>query len=148
MKQTIQELGTEHHAVIEPGGRPGITPRDTGTGSASPMRRINSVVGFVTVSFDFFNEGGTNNLLPGRPTTKAVGFDNPENAGCFIVLNRFESAFVTDGRVHLTARPLGDIKVSLGLVDNKTASCTVRLTDDNADDPVVVTVTGFVILFR
>jgi hypothetical protein len=50
--------------VIHPAGQ--AAPFDTGTEAIGPILLISAVVGVSGFSFDFFNEGGTNNLLPGR----------------------------------------------------------------------------------
>jgi hypothetical protein len=95
--------------VIHPAGR--AVPFDTGTGAVGPVLPISAIVGVSGFSFDFFNEGGTNNLLPGRPTTQTASFQPPSGAGAFVCLSTVLGAFVTDGGANLTERPLGEFEV-------------------------------------
>jgi hypothetical protein len=125
-----------------------IVPRDIETGGVQPPIIVNAIVGFSPFAFDFFNEGGRNNLLPGRPTTQTASFQGPSGAGAFVVLRSFLGAFVTDGGVNLTERPLGEFDVSVGFANNTTLSCTIRLSDSNGDDPIKVSVRGFIVFFR
>jgi hypothetical protein len=143
-RQTLPPL----HPVIPPAGGAPLVPLDTSSGSAAPTIPVASVVGVVPFSFDFFNEGGRGNLLPGRPTTRDLTFANPTGAGCFLALTTINGAFVTDGRANLTARPLGEFEVSIGLASSTVVRCRVRLSDDNGDDPVIVQAAGVVVLFR
>jgi hypothetical protein len=53
---------------------------------------------------------------------------------------------VTDGGVNVTERPFGQFLVDVGITGN-TISCTIVLTDSNADDPVVVFVRGVIVFF-
>jgi hypothetical protein len=145
MSETFQRL-PDVQAFIHPAGR--LVPFDTGTGAVSPVTPVSSIVGFSTFAFDFFNEGGTGNLLPGRPTTQTASFQPPAGAGALVCLRSFFGAFVTDGGVHLTERPLGEFEVSVGFTGPTTLSCTIRLTDSNSDDPVKVSVQGLIVFFR
>ena len=136
----------EERGVIQPAGH--FVPFDTATGAIGPVTPVSAIVGFSEFAFDFFNEGGTNNLLPGRPTTQTASFQPPARAGAFVLLRSFLCDFVTDGGVHLTERPLGEFEVSVGFTGPTTLSCTIRLTDSNSDDPVKVSVRGLIVFFR
>jgi hypothetical protein len=148
MKQATFDVGTEHLGLFHPDSHLVPKPTDTGTSSAGPLIPVTSIVGFVPVFFDFFNEGGPNNLLPGRVTTQTVTIPNPGGSPFFVMLRGVHGAFVTDGRAHLTARPLGSIGALLSVPGVNTVACTIRLSDDNADDPVIVQVWGWAVLFR
>jgi hypothetical protein len=140
------QKASEVRQVIHPAEQ--AVPFDTGTGAVGPMLPISAVVGVSGFSFDFFNEGGPNNLLPGRPTTQTASFTPPRGAGAFVCLSTVLGAFVTDGGVHLTERPLGEFEISVGFAGPTTLSCTIRLTDSNSDDPVKVSVRGLIVFFR
>src|SRR5436853_3898449 len=99
---------TDAPGVIHPAGQ--VVPFDISTGAVQPAVLINAIVGFSEFAFDFFNEGGTNNLLPGRPTTQEAAFQPPDGAGALVFLRTFLGAFVTDGGVNLTERPLGEFE--------------------------------------
>jgi len=145
MVETFQNIGDER-GVVHPAGH--LVPFDAATGAVGPVTSVSAIVGFSQFSFVFFNEGGSNNLLPGRPTTQTASFQPPARAGAFVVLRSFLGAFVTDGGVDLTERPLGEFELSVGFAGPTTLSCTIRLTDSNSDDPVKVTVRGFILFFR
>ena len=145
MTETFQKI-PDVRQVIHPAGQ--VVAFDTGTGAVGPVIPISAVVGVSGFSFDFFNEGGNNNLLPGRPTTQTASFTPPTGAGAFACLSTFLGAFVTDGGAHLTERPLGEFEVSVGFAGPRTLSCTIRLTDSNSDDPVKVSVRGLIVFFR
>ncbi len=130
-----------------------------GTGAITPVFPIAAVVGISAFSFDFFNEGGPDNLLPGRPTTQTASFTPPGGTGeppggggqggvgAFVCLNAFQGSFVTGG-VHLTEQPLGEFEVSVEFSSSTSLSWTIRLTDSNSDDPVKVSVRGLIVFFR
>ena len=145
MTEMFQKIA-DGRGVIHPAGR--VVPFDTGTGAVGPVLPITAVVGVSEFAFDFFNEGGTNNLLPGRPTTQTASFQPPAGAEAFVCLRTFLGAFVTNGGANLTERPLGEFEVSVGFAGPSTLSCTIRLTDSNSDDPVKVSVRGLIVFFR
>ena len=145
MAETLHKIA-DVRGVIHPAGQ--VVAFDTGTGAVGPVLPIAAVVGVSEFAFDFFNEGGTNNLLPGRPTTQTASFQPPARAGAFVFLRSFLGEFVTDGGTHLTERPLGEFEVSVGFTGPTTLSCTIRLTDSNSDDPVKVSVRGLTVFFR
>jgi hypothetical protein len=142
--ESMQGLQGFYH----PEGQPAMTLMDRARSSAGPLTPVTSIVGFVPVFFDFFNEGGTGNLLPGRPTSQTVTIPNPGGNPFFVMLRGFNGAFVTDGGVNLTARPLGEFEVNLFVPAVNTVGCRVMLSDDNGDDPVRIQVWGWAILFR
>jgi hypothetical protein len=145
MTEKFQKM-SDVRQIIHPAGQ--VVTFDTGAGAVGPVIPITSVVGVSGFSFDFFNEGGTNNLLPGRPTTQTASFRPPAGAGAFVCLSTFLGAFVTNGGANLTERPLGEFEVSVGFAGPSTLSCTIRLTDSNSDDPVKVSVRGLIVFFR
>jgi hypothetical protein len=124
-----------------------VIPFDQETGAVGPLLPIRSIIGVSEFAFNFFNEGGTNNLKPGRPTTQTASY-NAGGAPGFIVLRSFLGEFVTDGGAHLTERPLGEFEVDVFFSGPGQISCTIRLTDSNADDPVKVQVRGLIVFFR
>ena len=145
MAEMFQNI-SDGQGVIHPAGH--LVPFDMGTGAVGPVTPVSAIVGFSAFAFDFFNEGGSNNLLPGRPTTQTASFQPPARAGAFVCLRSFLGAFVTDGGADLTERPLGEFEVSVGFTGPTTLSCTIRLTDSNSDDPVKVSVRGLIVFFR
>jgi hypothetical protein len=145
MSQKFQNI-TDVPQLIHPAGQ--VVPFDTGTGAVGSVLPITAIVGVSTFAFDFFNEGGPNNLKPGRPTTQTASFTPPAGAGAFVCLTSFQSAFVTNGGANLTERPLGECEVGVGFAGPTTLSCTIRLTDSNSDDPVKVSVRGLIVFFR
>jgi hypothetical protein len=114
-----------------------------------PVSPVNAILGVSNFAFDFFNEGGTNNLKPGRPTTRTASLHPPAGTtNGFICLRSFTGAFVTNGGANLTERPLGEFQVDVGFAANNMLSCTVTLSDSNSDDPVKVSVRGAIVYFR
>ncbi len=111
------------------------------------MFPISAVIGIVPFSFDFNEPGGRNNLLPGRPLEQTRRFTRPPRSGFFTVLSSFSGAFVHPGGTTLTERPLGQFHVSLGVGSTgDTIICRVRLTDENMDDAVRISVRGALVL--
>jgi hypothetical protein len=108
------------------------------------MSSILSVQGFF---FDFFEPGGPDHLLPGRPLEQTTTVNRPQGSGFLVCLNMINGAFVTDGGANLTERPLGQFNVVVGLRDPNIIVCHVRLTDENSDDPIRIQVRGAVIFF-
>jgi hypothetical protein len=143
-------------AELSPDHKPGIFhpdsslihPFDIETSSAGPFVPVTRIVGFVSVFFNFFNQGGRNNLLPGRSTTQTVTVPNPAGDPFFVFLRGINAAFVTDGGRNLTERPLGEIDAVLSVPGVNTVACTIRLTDENSDDPIRVQVSGWAVMFR
>jgi hypothetical protein len=88
--------------------------------------------------------------LSWRPRNQAAGAASYNAGGApgFIVLRSFLGEFVTDGGAHLTERPLGEFEVDVFFSGPGQISCTIRLTDSNADDPVKVQVRGLIVFFR
>lgn len=131
------------------GAADGIKPLDAGGGAVGNVSQVNGIVGIAPFSFSFFNGGGTDNLLPGRPTTATAPFTFPNGAtGAFICLTSMMGAFVTNGGANLTERALGEMQFDVGFGANNTVSCTVQLSDSNGDDPVKMSVTGLVVFLR
>ena len=125
-----------------------IHPFDIERSSAGPFIPVTSIVGFVSVFFDFFNQGGPNNLVPGRQTTQTVTVPNPGGDPFFVFLRGISAAFVTDGGNNLTQRPLGKIEAFLTVPGVNTVACTIMLSDENSDDPIRVQVSGWAVMFR
>jgi hypothetical protein len=146
MAESFQKV-PDVRQVIPPAGHV-VRPGDIETGAIGPVISIAAVVGVSAFSFNFFNEGGTDNLLPGRPTNQTASFTPPRGAGAFVCLSTVIGAFVTNGGANLTERPLGEFEVSVGFSGPTSLSCTIRLTDSNSDDPVKVIVRGLIVFFR
>jgi hypothetical protein len=104
------------------------------------------IVGFFPHTFEFFEPGGPDHLLPGRPLEQSATFTRPPGSGFFVTLQGFHCAFVHPDQT-LTQRPLGLIRVSVGVVSPNTLVCRVRLTDENMDDAIRITVWAFVTFF-
>jgi hypothetical protein len=117
------QKASEVRQVIHPAGQ--AAPFDTGIGGVGPILPITAVVGVSGFSLDFFNEGGSDNLLPGRPTTQTASFTPPRGAGAFVCLSTILGAFVTNGGANLTERPLGEFEVSVGFAGPTTLSCAI-----------------------
>jgi len=121
---------------------------DIERGSVGRFTPVQSITGFVSVFFDFFNEGGTNNLIPGRPTTQTLTIPNPGNDGFFVTLRGVNAAFVTEAGGALTQRPLGEVKAWLSVPGVNQVACKIMLSDENGDDAIRVQVSGWAIMFR
>src|SRR5512135_1087634 len=99
MSEKIQPPG-DRLASFKPSGL--IKPLDQETGSVDPVTPVNAILGISNFVFDFFNEGGTNNLKPGRPTTQTASLSPPAGTTYgFICLRKIAGQFVTDGGTHL-----------------------------------------------
>jgi hypothetical protein len=142
----IPEVASLGRGIDHPDA-PHVTPFDTASGVVGPLIPIRAIIGVSEFAFDFFNEGGTNNLKPGRPTSQTASY-NAGGAPGFIVLRSFNGIFVTDGGTHLTERPLGEFEVDVFFSGPGQITCKIRLTDSNADDPVKVQVRGLIVFFR
>jgi hypothetical protein len=140
---TFHEL-TEGRGVSPPDAGQ-IVPLDKATGGVGPFIPIIAITGVREFRFDFFNEGGPNNLKPGRETTQTANY--PPAPG-FIVLRSVIGQFVTDGGTRLKARPLGGIEVDVFFSGPGALSCTIALVDTTGDQPVKVTVKGLIVFFR
>jgi hypothetical protein len=101
---------------------------------------------FFNHTFDFFEPGGPDHLLPGRPLEQSVTFTRPPGSGFAVILHGFNGAFVHPDQT-LTQRPLGQFRVSVGVAQPNTLVCRVRLTDENMDDPIRIVVQTSVMLF-
>jgi hypothetical protein len=126
-----------------PSGMETVSP-GTITAQAAPGM---TVLGFQSVAFSFFEPGGRDHLLPGRPLEQTQGLRRPqgaEGAGGFILLRGFDARFVTDGGQNLTDRPFGKLRIILGFRDGG-IMCRVELTDENLDDPIKIDVFGLVV---
>lgn len=106
-----------------------------------------SILGGEAFFFDFFEQGGTNNLLPGRPLEQTKVINRPRGSGFLVSLFQITGAFVTDGGNLLTQRPFGMFHVRVGVRDPNILVCRVRLTDENSDDPIRIQVGGAVLFF-
>src|SRR5262245_48411812 len=98
---TIPGIATLHSLGrgIDHPDAPHVTPFDTASGVVGPLITIRSIIGVSEFAFNFFNQGGTNNLKPGRPTSQTASY-NAGGAPGFIVLRSFNGIFVTDGGTH------------------------------------------------
>jgi hypothetical protein len=121
---------------------------DQASGGVRPAIPISAIIGVSDFTFNFFNEGGTNNLKPGRPTTQTLSYTAPGGAPGFVCLRGIIGAFVTDGGTRLTERPLGEFMVTVFFSGPGKLSCTIELSDSNSDDPVKVIVQGLIVFFR
>jgi hypothetical protein len=106
-----------------------------------------TIIGVTPFFFDFFEPGGPNHLLPGRPLEQTQTVNRPRGSGFLVSLAGFTGAFVTDGGNVLTNRPLGQFKIWTGIRDFNVLVCRVRLSDENSDDAIRIQVTGTVLFF-
>jgi hypothetical protein len=121
---------------------------DQATGSIDDWTGVNGLVGYSFFSFSFFNQGGTDNLIPGRPTKLTLPFMSPPNSGGpLICVSGVNGMFVTDGGAKLTQRPLGEFMWSVWVPDIGVLACEIELSDDNGDDPIKVDVEGTLLFF-
>ena len=136
------------HPTLSYDSKHGITKFDQAGGGVDDWTGVNGLVGFAPFSFFFFNEGGTGNLKPGRPTTQTVPFKSPPGSGGpLICVSNISGAFVTDGGVHLTQRPLGQFLTNVYLADTNVLGCKIMLSDENGDDPIQVSVKGTLLFY-
>lgn len=126
-----------------------LDDRDRATGSIDDWTGVNGLVGYSFFSFSFFNQGGTNNLSPGRPTKQTLSFMSPPNSGGpLICVSAVSRQFVTgNGGANLTERPLGQFLWQVWVPDSGSLACEIRLSDDNGDDPIKVDVEGTLLFF-
>ncbi|MGF6312795.1 hypothetical protein ABIB82_006757 [Bradyrhizobium sp. i1.8.4] len=136
------------HPTFSYDDKHGIRPFDQANGSVDPWTGVGGLAGFAGFSFFFFNEGGTGNLAPGRPTTQTAQFTSPPGSGALITLRSVSGAFVTDGGAHLTERPLGQFVTNVFFSGPNTLACQIRLSDSNSDDPIQVWVNGTLLFFN
>jgi hypothetical protein len=68
----IPEVSPSLGRGIDHPDAPHVTPFDTASGVVGPLIPIRAIIGVSEFAFDFFNEGGTNNLKPGRPTSQTA----------------------------------------------------------------------------
>jgi hypothetical protein len=108
------------------------------------MSSIISIEGFF---FDFFEPGGTDHLLPGRPLEQTKSIARPRGSGFMVCLNMINGAFVIGDGNTLGQRPLGQFLVRVGMRDPDLLVCRVRLTDENMDDAIRIQVRGAVMFF-
>ena len=121
---------------------------DQATGSIDDWTGVNGLVGYSSFHFFFFNQGGTDNLLPGRPTQQSLPFMSPPNSGGpLICVNTLNARFVTDGGAKITQRPLGQFIWSVWVPASGVLACTIKLSDENLDDPIQVDVEGTLLFF-
>jgi len=83
MAESYQKV-SELRRVILPVGH-AVKPDDVGTAVVEPAIPISKVLGFSEFHFNFFNEGGPDNLKPGRPTTQTASFTPPPGGGGDVV---------------------------------------------------------------
>jgi hypothetical protein len=124
------------------------TPLDSAGASIGNVIPLSALVGMSEFSFNFYNQGGTDNLLPGRATTQVLSYNAPEGAGAFVCMNAVSGAFVTGDGTELTERPLGQFLVNVFFSGSNQISCTIMLSDSNGDDPVAVYVNGLIVFVR
>ncbi len=116
-----------------------------------PFIKAYAIEGFVEFAFKFSNATleDVNRRTPGKSRTRHINYEAPfDNATPhFVTLRSFSGKFVTsEGK--LTDRPLGAFDVNVWIKEPGTLACTVRLTDNNSDDPVEVEVAGVIVFFH
>jgi hypothetical protein len=121
---------------------------DQATGSVDDWTGVNGLVGYSFFRFFFFNQGGTDNLLPGRPTTQTVPFMSPPNSGGpLICVSMVNGRFVTDGGAKITQRPLGQFIWNVWVAAAGVLACEIKLSDENLDDPIKVELAGTLLFY-
>lgn len=150
MAKTYHEVTEAFHGFTEDRGimHPDGPVDDTAIGVVGPVIPIGAIVGVSDFRFHFFNEGGPNNPKPGRVSTATASFTPPDGAAsAFVSIHTIIAAYVKDGGVKLTERPLGQIALNLIPLQNQ-LFCAIQLSDKNGDDPVRVQVRGSIVFFR
>lgn len=104
---------------------------------------ITSVIKVASYTFTFKENQNT----PGRLLEQSVVVDVPNGAGFFVCTPYTTGAFTNANFDLLTERPLGQFYVNAGLRGNNLV-CSVRLTDANADDPILIEVTAIAVFYR
>lgn len=105
---------------------------------------VDSIVSVATHTFTFRENSG----YPGRLLTQSVPIYIPPGAYPFTCISYFTGAYTTSDFRYLTERPLGQLYASIHVDESdSTLKCTVRLTDVNADDPILIQVTGTAVFY-
>lgn len=115
----------------------------TGVEGEAKAVDITSVVSVASNTFTFRESTGT----PGRVLEQSVVISVPSGAGFFTCIPFFAGAFTNESFTLLRERPLGEFYVAAGLRGNNLV-CTVRLTDSNQDDPILIRATATVVFYR
>jgi hypothetical protein len=125
----------------------GITKLDQATGGAEDWTGVNGLIGYAFFGFSFFNQGGTGNLLPGRPTSQQITFMPPPNSGGPLVcVSGVNGRFVSPDD-KLANRPLGAFLWNVWVPASGVLECEIQLTDENSDDAIKVDVEGTLLYF-
>ncbi len=119
---------------------------DNVEGDIKTLKSLSGISSFGHV-FNFVELGGTNRLKPGGLLEQTIDVPRPPGSGFMVALNGFSGAFITDGGARLTQRPLGQFYVFAWIRGENTLVCRVRLTDENADDPIQILVRVGVLFF-
>jgi hypothetical protein len=105
-----------------------------------------AIRGFQGVSFFFDEPGGPDHLVPGRPLQQQKPVDLLPGDSVIFALMGCSGAFVAGNS--LRERPLGQFMVDLSFARPNFMVCRVRLTDQNADDPIKFFVNAVALFFQ
>jgi hypothetical protein len=119
-----------------------ITPFDiTRPGYVGPT------VAFQSVSFEYVNVGGTNNLAPGHVDTQTFPLTWPEQASYAIVLFRGFAAAYVDENDDIVDHHLGELLVNMYFPDDNNVACDFLLRDSGISEGVHLIANGWVLYF-
>ncbi len=110
--------------------------------SEGSLLSVGPTVGVQDFNFVFTDQGGTNNLLPGREVTQTLGITWPRNAASGTILLRGFGAEYLDDDHHLEV-----LIVNVFFQDNNTIGCNMELRDSGGDKPVSIFVGAELIFF-
>lgn len=102
---------------------------------------VNNVVSTASHTFRFQRDNG-------ESEEKIIFVGRPPGSGFIVMLQDLYYAFTNSGASLLTERPLGQFLVDIGIREDNLLVCKVRLTDINADDPVLITVSAGVLFYN
>ncbi|HEY2155017.1 MAG TPA: hypothetical protein VGH33_05275 [Isosphaeraceae bacterium] len=110
--------------------------------SEGSLLSVGPTVGVQDFDFLFTDQGGTNNLLPGREVTQTLPLNWPRNANSATVLLRGFGAEYLDDDHHLEV-----LITNVFFPDSNTVACNMELRDSGGDKPVSIFVNAEVIFF-
>jgi hypothetical protein len=110
---------------------------------AAKQVSVTSIVNVVSHLFSFRENSNT----PGRRLEQSVVVTIPSGAGFFLCLSTLNGAFTSSNFQNLNERPLGQFMATLGMRGDNLV-CTVRLSDNDANDPIAIDVRALVVFYR
>ncbi|WP_045520288.1 hypothetical protein [Neobacillus niacini] len=127
-----------------------VLPDETYPHEVQSLPVLGPVLGGTILQFGFHNQSGPDHLKPGRPMEQRKRITRPAGANWTLVGISGINACFTDGNLSspkLRERPLGQLFVDTS-VQGDDIICKMRLTDENADDACMMSVTVHVLFFQ